>query len=311
MGAGASQALEDIVAQRILAQKLQAEIQNREQQAAMEQQRIDESIRSSKIDEGQRAQQLEMGDRDRRDRSNARGMDLMKDDRAGMDLEAAMGSLPAHLKPLGPSMKAGLVGKLSPEDLQSPEDRTNVLKADEERQIRIRRASQPLQPRVVTMPDGTIKDLNNVLPPGAVPYDPVAARSSKPEDRTEAVDTAREAQRIASALKDHPGFGGAFGVVSSMIPTVKQSTADAESLRDALTSLLTLENMGKMKGVLSDSDMKVLRQASTTLNSRMGDSMARSELNRIIQVMGKVSGGESAPLANTTPTHKFTIIRKE
>ena len=43
-----------------------------------------------------------------------------------------------------------------------------------------------------------------------------------------------------------------------------QDTVDARTLLNSLKGLLTIENMGKMKGVLSDADMRILRQASTT-----------------------------------------------
>lgn len=131
--------------------------------------------------------------------------------------------------------------------------------------------------------------------PGDLPYDAVAARQQNgtTDPNAEAVDTAREAGRIALKLRDHPGFNGAFGVLDSKLPTVRQATADAEVLRESLMSLLTLENMGKMKGVLSDRDMQVLRQASTTLSGQMSEAGARAELDRLANVMAKVTGGGS------------------
>lgn len=110
------------------------------------------------------------------------------------------------------------------------------------------------------------------------------------EQQREAVDTAREVQRIANALRTHPGLPGAFGVIQSKVPTIRQATADAETLRNSLQGLLTLENMGKMKGVLSDADMKIVRQASTTLSAEMSDPAAQAELKRLADVMAKVSG---------------------
>ena len=133
--------------------------------------------------------------------------------------------------------------------------------------------------------------------PGDTPYDPVAARSSQPVNKDEAVDTAREVKRIAGALRAHPGLNGAFGVVSSRMPTVMQSTADAETLLSSLQGLLTIENMGKMKGVLSDADMRILRQASTTLDAKMSEPAARAELTRLEQVMSKLVG--DGPTDNT------------
>jgi hypothetical protein len=53
-----------------------------------------------------------------------------------------------------------------------------------------------------------------------------------------------------------------------------------------------LENMGKMKGVLSDSDMRILQQASTTLTAEISEDAARAELNRLGSVMSKLTGDQ-------------------
>lgn len=118
-------------------------------------------------------------------------------------------------------------------------------------------------------------------------FDRVAARSSKPAVSSEAMDTMRETRRLAEELRNHPGMPATFGIVDSQLPTISQTTADAEQLLTSLRSLLTLENMGKMKGVLSDSDMKVLQAASTTLATRMGDKAAATELKRIVDAMDR------------------------
>ena len=120
-------------------------------------------------------------------------------------------------------------------------------------------------------------------------------RAAGNTQQQEAADTASEVSRIATDLLKHPGLPGAFGVIDSRIPTVRQTTADAEALRDSLISLLTLENMGKMKGVLSDSDMRVLQRASTTLRESMSDQAAKTELQRVIRVMQKAALGMPEP----------------
>jgi hypothetical protein len=146
---------------------------------------------------------------------------------------------------------------------------------------------------------------------GDKPYDAVAARqpAGLSDGKAEALDTAQEVKRIASALRTHAGFNGAFGVVDSWLPTLKQSTADAVALRDSLMSLLTLENMGKMKGVLSDRDMEVLRKASTTLTASMSEGAARAELNRLVEVMDKVlGGGPIAPVTDIGGARGFSVV---
>jgi len=60
--------------------------------------------------------------------------------------------------------------------------------------------------------------------------------------------------------------GSAAGPVSSRIPTLSQKTADFEALIETAGNLITMSNMGAMKGVLSDSDLKVLRGSQQNLN---------------------------------------------
>jgi hypothetical protein len=172
---------------------------------------------------------------------------------------------------------------------------------------------EPKEPRAPAGPQDQTWVIRNGQPvpiakgtaqPGDRPYDAVAERGASPVNNSEALDTAREAKRIAGTLRQHQGLGGAFGVMDSRLPTFRQTTADAEVLRDALTSLLTLENTGKLKGVLSNADMKILQQASTTLAGKMSDSAARAELLRLEQVMGRAEqalGGEAPAPAMTEP----------
>lgn len=148
----------------------------------------------------------------------------------------------------------------------------------------------PREPKQwVIGPDGN--QYHRVPQAGDRRHDPVAERQARPTNDTEAIDTAREVQRIARSLRQHPGVRGAFGVVDSRLPTLRQSTADAEVLRNSLTSLLTLENTGKLKGVLSNADMEILRRASSTISPEMGDDAAIAELERVEQVMDKITRG--------------------
>lgn len=134
--------------------------------------------------------------------------------------------------------------------------------------------------------------------PGDQPYDAVAAR--RDNTAPEAQETASEVKRIATALLNHEGLDSAFGVLDAKMPTFFQSTAEAEELQESLKALLSIDNMSKMKGVLSDNDMRVIQRASTTLNSRMGSAAARAELKRLadIQTSAAPSGGGGGVMVN-------------
>jgi hypothetical protein len=118
-----------------------------------------------------------------------------------------------------------------------------------------------------------------------------AERGVSPQQTQEAIETAREARRLAGALLEHPAMVDVFGVMREKMPTLRQGTADAESILNSLTGLLTLDNMGKMKGVLSDNDMKILKAASTTLNQKMSPEAAKVELERLLS-LDLFSGGD-------------------
>jgi len=203
--------------------------------------------------------------------------------------------------------RAGVKG-LSPDDLASPEQRaTTAANAETAALAKYEnRKKIDLKYRAPTggggRPDQTFVTRGGQVVPiekgtaqmGDTPYDPVSARTSAPVNRAEAEDTAREAVRLASELRKHPGLRGAFGVVNERFPTMKQDTRNAEILRESLTALLSLENMEKMKGVLSDNDMRVLKSASTTINGGMSPEAAAAELDRLVTGMSK-TGGASPP----------------
>lgn len=315
---GASRSLEEIVAARVLAQKLQQAIAERQSNQAMEARRLDETerqnswqrARTERLDTEAATERGRVRDQEataKRGRSNMAGVIAMGVDPDTAKREIAFSALNNDtdmpkgvmdvLTPAAPKLRSvttsGPTGR--PINRMVPETEA----VEEYREPRAPQAPRPEPEQMFVMRNGQVTPIRKgTAMPGDTPYDPVAARTSAPVNQSEAIDTAREASRIAKALRDHKGFGGAFGVIDSMMPTLRQDTADAETLRDSLTSLLTLENMGKMKGVLSDSDMKVLKAASSTLSQRMGDRAAKAELDRIVKVMDRVGG---PPTVDTPP----------
>ena len=77
-----------------------------------------------------------------------------------------------------------------------------------------------------------------------------------------------------------------YGTVRGQTYTVTQESVDAEAKIARMTDLLTTANLGKMKGVLSETDMKILERAGSILkNFRISPSLAREELRRVAAVM--------------------------
>ena len=284
MAAGAARGLEEIVAQRILAQKLQQEIANRERNDAMEQARLDETMRNNDYTR-QRTERIDAENAtDREDkRTTAKLMQRGRSNMAqvvsmGVDPETAKREIAFSALNSGADVPSGVMEAMTP-----PRQERDPIQDYEAKKKLDRQYDRPVAgPRPERDP---IKDYEAKLLLDAKYKQPGA---SNPVE--EAADTAREVKRIADTLATHPGLSGAFGVLDARLPTMKQTTADAEVLRDSLTSLLTLENMGKMKGVLSDSDMKVLLHAISTISAQIGDAAARDELKRISDGMQRATG---------------------
>lgn len=301
-GFGAAKSLEDIVAEQMLRQRLAAEI--KQQEAALA-----ERQRSSMADEGARTRQLDLQERgmteaaderatNRREKNNQLGIRRMMgdfitqkegpftpDDQRGIAaLQVEAGQvpnidLPATPKPPGTHVVDGnLVDDTGKVLFTAPKTPT-----------------KPDKPGTHVVGGALVDDTGKVI------YtDPNKAATNTAT--AEAADTAKEVRRIASALRQHPGRKGAFGLYESQMPTIRQDTADAETLLKSLQGLLTLENTGKLKGVLSNADMEVLRRASTTLDAKMSNPAADAELDRIVEVMGKVTGETPTPAVSHAPS---------
>lgn len=112
---------------------------------------------------------------------------------------------------------------------------------------------------------------------------------SKAREAEAAQEKGMEVRRRAVALVDNlldpqrrDALESATGSIQGMLPSVRQSSADFEVDLEALNALLTSENLDMMSGVLSESDIKILRDvASGGLDMR---SSAPRIINRLQQI---------------------------
>lgn len=100
----------------------------------------------------------------------------------------------------------------------------------------------------------------------------------------------------------------AAGPVAQYVPTLRGSTRDAEVKINRLRAILTKDNLGLLKGVLSDTDIKLLGDiAAGGLDLSGSDAGVITELERLEQKIAKAAGRESitgssaASAATTTP----------
>ena len=311
IGAGANEGLEDILARQLLAQQ-QAErerAQRAQEEIASKRLSQDASQHSDMI--GLRGRELDQRDASRRDESNRAGVEDMERQAKMMaaqqaeaqlleELNAFMGdpSVPNRVKGLAKAGRLGIKGA-SADDFASPEKldaegrrKASQIGAEAEARARAEAKFRPASgggegfslSEGQTRFDGSGKQLATVPKSASASGDPVSA--------------ARQVSEAASALLQHPGRSGAFGVLDARLPTFRQGTRDAEILRDRVKAMLTMENMNKMKGVLSDSDMKILQQASTSLDGSMSDQAAVAELTRVQQIMDRVASSGVAPVSS-------------
>jgi hypothetical protein len=90
-------------------------------------------------------------------------------------------------------------------------------------------------------------------------------------------------------LANRGGMASAVGTVDTMFPTFGEDAANFERDLESLGSLLTLGNLKRMTGVLSESDIKLLRDAATgNLDLSQGEGRLYDVLTRI---EGHLSGG--------------------
>jgi hypothetical protein len=84
-------------------------------------------------------------------------------------------------------------------------------------------------------------------------------------DEEKGVQIANDALNIVNNLlapESKENMENATGVIDSMLPTLRQGTADFETDIGRLEAILTKENLGLLKGVMSDSDLALLIKIS-------------------------------------------------
>lgn len=136
-------------------------------------------------------------------------------------------------------------------------------------------------------------------------WDPVNLSDISPQVK---IDKAQSVIDLIKTLgKEAEGFGGAVGAKgpSSLFglkgdPIAGTAAAGYVNRFNQLVGMLTLENMGIMKGVLSDADIKIIKEASTALNRNGREEDFITELGKLEKIMKKVidkggamSGGTS------------------
>lgn len=131
------------------------------------------------------------------------------------------------------------------------------------------------------------------------------------------IDTATDILAKVERLKTHPGLKGAVGIKGAsgafgLLPDPIPGTPEADFVAEfeGLSSLLTLGNIEKMRGMgqMSDKEGAMLKAAATSLRTSMSEKSFLSELSRIesganraIQYGGAPTTKKTPPSAQVTP----------
>ena len=103
----------------------------------------------------------------------------------------------------------------------------------------------------------------------------------KSRDSMIMLETQRVAELAAKLLGNESGLAGATGPISSLIPSFRQGTVDFEADIAEMKDLLTMTNLGRMTGVLSETDIKLIANAASGVNERASEGRMKEKLTEI------------------------------
>ena len=124
------------------------------------------------------------------------------------------------------------------------------------------------------------------------------AEEKQKADKEEAKEFASDTYEIAERLFNSDGLDAAVGTVDVLFPTFGEDAIDFENDLEFLVSRLTKENLGIMKGVLSDNDIRMLRNIGAgELTLKGSEQRMRNGLMRVMNKLA-VASGRPVPYAN-------------
>lgn len=92
-----------------------------------------------------------------------------------------------------------------------------------------------------------------------------SAVDAEKEQKSKALEASKEALRLTESIMNNPNLGSVTGV-NALTYTVMPESQDLINQANQLLALLTAENLKLMSGVLSETDIKMLRDLSSGLN---------------------------------------------
>jgi hypothetical protein len=304
VGAEAQDGLLEILAARRLQQQM---LQQAEQaKAAQELDRQSLKLRQREGEEErtlrkqQMFQQQEQFDTTRRERRNIEGLQQMNIDRETWERENAPPPPPKLTRITTIGKRGEPVSKgVTDAELAAGVPEYVAPKAD----------PPPKNPQYiqVTGPDGQLRLLtpDEIRSQGGVQTD----KGNAPNPQ-KAEEVRSKIADLAGRLQAHPGrkaltgsrvLNPSYALGWNDEPVGGTQAAGAGSLLTSLKAVMTLENLGLLKGVLSDRDIQMLQAAASALDSRAPDADFERELQGIIAKVGQspATGGNAQTQGQT------------
>jgi len=175
-------------------------------------------------------------------------------------------------------------GRITPQEYQTAIEamRQTAIAQPRAATTNLGQLNQDLQAGNIT-PEQYQQEINAAIQEREMRLSTEEAKVTERESRDQMVsaEIARAYDLAAKLLANESGLAGATGPISSWVPSFRESTVDFESDLQELQSLLTMANLGRMTGVLSESDIKLIGQAASGLNSRASEQRMREKLAEI------------------------------
>jgi hypothetical protein len=106
------------------------------------------------------------------------------------------------------------------------------------------------------------------------------ARIDETENRNQMIlnEMTRLYDLSGSLLANKSGLARSTGPVSARIPTLRQDASDFKADLEEFRNLLTMANLGRMTGVLSESDIRLIASASSGISETASEERMREKI---------------------------------
>lgn len=319
MAVGAGRALEDIVAERMLRQKLEAEIADRQKRAELEQATLAQRAKESEIDATQRQQQIDMQAGDRRARSNQQGVRRM----LGEAITQGDG-------PMNPQDRRGLAALQveagdAPTLLNEPKPERDPIadhRAKAEIDAEFRRPESPSEKGPFVVGGNLVDSRGNVIFRGQ----DASAAGPSPYAQERAGRTLQSVDELIGRVN---GWTTGYGSMLSALPETDArafkgalDTLKANIAFNELTAMREASKTGGALGSVAVREMELLQAALGALDQAQSPEDLKAQLQKVkASVQQWQQAGGRPPIAPATsgpgaqqpaaaaPAKRFTITK--